>query len=180
MKEMNGSIWHTMSTQRVTPTDFICVIEISKGSKNKYEMDKETGLLILDRILHTSTHYPANYGFIPRTYGDDGDPLDVLLLCSESVQPMTLVRAYPIGVISMLDNGKNDEKIIAIPYEDPTYNTYFDIADLPAHIFEEMRHFFSVYKQLEGKSTAVDEVQGHEKALEIIRKSLSTYSEHYN
>lgn len=106
MKEVNGSIWHTMSTQRVTPTDFVCVIEISKGSKNKYELDKETGLLILDRILHTSTHYPANYGFIPRTYGDDGDPLDVLLLCSEPVQPMTLVRAYPIGVISMLDNGK--------------------------------------------------------------------------
>ena len=83
MKEVNGSIWHTMSTKRVTPTDFVCVIEISKGSKNKYELDKETGLLILDRILHTSTHYPANYGFIPRTYGDDGDPLDVLLLCSE-------------------------------------------------------------------------------------------------
>ena len=81
MKEVNGSIWHTMSTQRVTPTDFVCVIEISKGSKNKYELDKETGLLILDRILHTSTHYPANYGFIPRTYGDDGDPLDVLLFC---------------------------------------------------------------------------------------------------
>ena len=91
MKEVNNSIWHTMSTQRVTPTDFICVIEISKGSKNKYELDKETGFLILDRILHTSTHYPANYGFIPRTYGDDGDPLDVLLLCSESVQPLTLV-----------------------------------------------------------------------------------------
>ena len=114
LKEVNGSIWHTMDTRRVTPTDFICVIEISKGSKNKYELDKETGLLILDRILHTSTHYPANYGFIPRTYGDDGDPLDVLLLCSEPVQPMTLVRAYPIGVISMLDNGKNDEKIIAV------------------------------------------------------------------
>lgn len=110
MKEVNGSIWHTMSTKRVTPTDFVCVIEISKGSKNKYELDKETGLLILDRILHTSTHYPANYGFIPRTYGDDGDPLDVLLLCSEPVQPMTLVRAYPIGVISMLDNGKMTRK----------------------------------------------------------------------
>lgn len=117
MKEVNGSIWHTMSTKRVTPTDFVCVIEISKGSKNKYELDKETGLLILDRILHTSTHYPANYGFIPRTYGDDGDPLDVLLLCSEPVQPMTLVRAYPIGVISMLDNGKNDEKLIAVAFQ---------------------------------------------------------------
>ena len=179
MKEVNGSIWHTMSTQRVTPTDFVCVIEISKGSKNKYELDKETGLLILDRILHTSTHYPANYGFIPRTYGDDGDPLDVLLLCSEPVQPMTLVRAYPIGVISMLDNGKNDEKIIAIPFEDPSYNEYTDISNLPSHIFEEMRHFFSVYKQLEGKATAVDEVQGRDAAIEIIRHCIENYDKKF-
>lgn len=157
MKEVNGSIWHTMSTQRVTPTDFVCVIEISKGSKNKYELDKETGLLILDRILHTSTHYPANYGFIPRTYGDDGDPLDVLLLCSEPVQPMTLVRAYPIGVISMLDNGKNDEKIIAVPFNDPNYNCYHDISELPSHVVDEMEHFFTVYKALENKTTAVNE-----------------------
>ena len=157
MKEVNGSIWHTMSTKRVTPTDFVCVIEISKGSKNKYELDKETGLLILDRILHTSTHYPANYGFIPRTYGDDGDPLDVLLLCSEPVQPMTLVRAYPIGVISMLDNGKNDEKIIAVPFNDPNYNCYHDISELPSHVVDEMEHFFTVYKALENKTTAVNE-----------------------
>lgn len=141
MKQVNNSIWHTMDTQRVKPNDFICVIEISKGSKNKYELDKETGLLILDRILHTSTHYPANYGFIPRTYGDDGDPLDVLLLCSEPIQPMTLVRAYPIGVIFMLDNGKNDEKIIAVPYDDPNYNCYKDISDLPTHVVDEMEHF---------------------------------------
>ena len=107
----------------------------------------------MDRILHTSTHYPANYGFIPRTYGDDGDPLDVLLLCSEPVQPLTLVRAYPIGVISMLDNGKNDEKIIAVPFNDPYYNSYKDISELPKHLFEEMAHFFSVYKQLEHKKT---------------------------
>ena len=174
------NIWHDISPERIKPEDFISVIEIEKGSKKKYELDKETGFIILDRILYTSTHYPANYGFIPRTLADDGDPLDVLVLSNESIDPLVLVRCYPIGVITMLDNGKNDEKIIAIPYEDPTYNTYFDIADLPVHIFEEMRHFFSVYKQLEGKSTAVDEVQGHEKALEIIRKSLSTYSEHYN
>ena len=103
--DMHNNIWHSISSDRVAPEDFICVIEISKGSKNKYELDKETGCLMLDRILHTSTRYPANYGFIPRTYGDDGDPLDVLLLCTEPIQPMTLVRAYPIGVISMLDNG---------------------------------------------------------------------------
>ena len=176
MKEVNGSIWHTMSTQRVTPTDFVCVIEISKGSKNKYELDKETGLLILDRILHTSTHYPANYGFIPRTYGDDGDPLDVLLLCSEPVQPMTLVRAYPIGVISMLDNGKNDEKIIAVPFNDPNYNCYHDISELPGHVVDEMEHFFTVYKALENKTTAVNEKGNREEAIEVIKSVWTTTS----
>lgn len=175
MKEVNNSIWHTMSTQRVTPTDFICVIEISKGSKNKYELDKETGFLILDRILHTSTHYPANYGFIPRTYGDDGDPLDVLLLCSESVQPLTLVRAYPIGVITMLDNGKNDEKIIAVPFNDPNYNCYKDISELPPHVVQEMEHFFTIYKALENKTTTVNEKGNREEAVEVIKKCLDNY-----
>ena len=174
-KQVNGSIWHSISTSRIKPTDFICVIEISKGSKNKYELDKETGFLILDRILHTSTHYPANYGFIPRTYGDDGDPLDVLLLCSEPVQPLTLVRAYPIGVISMLDNGKNDEKIIAVPFNDPNYNSYHDITDLPPHLVEEMEHFFTVYKALEKKTTAVNEQGGKEEAVQVIEKCLNNY-----
>lgn len=151
MNGINGNIWHNINVKRVTPTDFICVIEIPKGSKTKYELDKETGYIILDRILYTSTHYPANYGFIPRTYGDDGDPLDVLLLCSEPVVPLTLVRAYPIGVISMLDGGKKDEKIIAVPFNDPNYNCYHDISELPSHVIEEMEHFFTVYKALEIK-----------------------------
>ena len=146
-----NNIWHDISPKRITPEEFIAVVEISKGSKKKYELDKETGLIILDRILHTSTHYPANYGFIPRTYGDDLDPLDVLVLCSEPLEPLTLVRCYPIGMISMIDSGRNDEKIIAIPVSDPTYNSYRDIKELPAHIFEEMQHFFRVYKNLEGK-----------------------------
>ena len=177
MKEINGSIWHSINTQRVTPTDFICVIEISKGSKNKYELDKDTGLLILDRILHTSTHYPANYGFIPRTYGDDGDPLDVLLLCSEPIQPMTLVRAYPVGVISMLDNGKNDEKIIAVPFNDPYYNCYQDISELPPHVVEEMEHFFTVYKALEGKEAVAGDVNDRKAAVEVIQRAMVHYSE---
>lgn len=172
---MINNIWHDINVQRITPTDFISVIEIPKGSKKKYELDKETGFIILDRILHTSTHYPANYGFIPRTYGDDGDPLDVLLLCSESLAPLTLVRSYPIGVISMLDNGKNDEKIIAIPFNDPTYNTYSDISELPVHIFDEMEHFFSVYKALENKTTAVNEKGGREEAIEVIKNCLDNY-----
>lgn len=168
-----------MNPKRIKPDDFIAVVEISKGSKKKYELDKESGLIILDRILYTSTHYPANYGFIPRTYGDDNDPLDVLILCSEALEPMTLVRCYPIGAISMIDNGKNDEKIIAIPYGDPTYNIYNDIEQLPAHIFKEMQHFFAVYKTLENKETAVNEVAGRAEALSVISNSIDSYIENF-
>ena len=110
------NIWHDMDSARINPEDFMVVIEIPKGSKVKYELDKQSGLLKMDRILYTSTHYPANYGFIPRTYADDLDPLDVLVLCSEQIAPLTLIRCYPIGMITMLDNGRNDEKIIAIPF----------------------------------------------------------------
>ncbi len=170
-----SNIWHDISPKRINADDFICVIEITKGSKKKYELDKESGYLILDRILHTSTHYPANYGFIPRTYGDDNDPLDVLLLCSEQIEPMTLVRAYPIGVISMIDNGRNDEKIIAIPFSDPNYNMYKDISELPSHVFDEMRHFFTVYKNLENKTTAVNEVSNRDVALQVIDKAINDY-----
>ena len=174
-----SNIWHDISPKRITAEDFICVIEISKGSKKKYELDKETGFIILDRILYTSTHYPANYGFIPRTYGDDNDPLDVLLLCSEPLEPLTLVRAYPIGVIKMIDNGRNDEKIIAIPFNDPTYNKYTNIDQLPTHIFDEMSHFFSVYKNLEHKDTAVDEVSDRVEAVKIISASIDNYIESF-
>ena len=174
-----SNIWHDISPKRITPEDFICVIEISKGSKKKYELDKETGFIMLDRILYTSTHYPANYGFIPRTYGDDGDPLDVLLLCAESLEPLSLVRAYPIGVISMIDNGRNDEKIIAIPFQDPNYNQYQNLDQLPSHIFEEMTHFFSVYKNLEHKDPAVNEVSGKESAVRVIQEAIDHYIESF-
>lgn len=174
-----SNIWHDISPERIKPDDFICVIEIPKGSRKKYELDKETGFIILDRILYTSTHYPANYGFIPRTYGDDEDPLDVLLLCSETLEPLSLVRAYPIGVISMIDNGHNDEKIIAIPYSDPNYNHYTDINQLPRHIFDEMRHFFSVYKNLENKETAVDEVENKDIALDVISHAIENYNKKF-
>ncbi len=172
-----SNIWHDIAAKRIKPEDFVCVIEISKGSKTKYELDKETGCIMLDRILYTSTQYPANYGFIPKTYGEDEDPLDVLLLCSEPLAPLTLVRAYPIGVITMIDNERCDDKIIAIPFGDPSYNQYQDISELPVHIFEEMKHFFKVYKNLENKNTAVNEVNGREKALEIIRKARADYKE---
>ena len=174
-----SNIWHDISPKRINPEDFVCVVEISKGSKKKYELDKETGYIMLDRILYTSTHYPANYGFIPRTYGDDQDPLDVLLLCSESLEPLSLVRAYPIGVISMIDNGRNDEKIIAIPFSDPTYNHYTNIDQLPKHIFDEMQHFFRVYKNLENKETAVNEVADRDTAVKVIEAAINSYIDNF-
>ena len=170
-----GNIWHDMNPARIHPDDFIAVVEIPKGSKKKYELDKETGMIILDRVLYTSTHYPANYGFIPRTYGDDGDPLDVLVISTETLDPLTLVRCYPVGYISMLDGGKRDEKIIAIPFSDPTYNQYTDLLDLPGHIFDEMAHFFTVYKALEGKDTVAGDVNGRSAAVAIIREAMDAY-----
>ncbi len=174
-----GNIWHDINPERIKPDDFIAVIEIPKGSKNKYELDKETGLIMLDRILYTSTHYPANYGFIPRTYADDLDPLDVLVLCSEPLDPLTLVRCYPIGVIKMIDNGRADEKIIAVPWSDPTYNGYRSIFALPKHVYDEMSHFFTVYKTLENKETAVDEVKDSADAIAIITAAIEHYKEKF-
>lgn len=169
------NIWHDMSPTAISPQSFSAVIEITKGSKIKYELDKKTGLLKLDRILHTSTHYPANYGFIPLTFAEDDDPLDVLVLCSEQILPMTIVTCYPIGVIKMVDNGRIDEKILAIPFSDPYYNTYSSLSELPSHVFEEMRHFFTVYKQLENKTTAVDEIGDRSEAEAIIQKCIDFY-----
>lgn len=173
------NIWHDINQERIKPENFTAVIEITKGSKVKYELDKETGLLKMDRILYTSTHYPANYGLIPKTYADDGDPLDVLVLCSQHIYPMTLVECYPIGYISMIDSGSNDEKIIAIPNDDPTYNQYNDISDLPPHIFEEMKHFFSVYKTLEKKETVVNDIHSKNEAMEIIAQTIEAYKKKF-
>jgi len=169
------NIWHDIHPGRIKAEDFYAVIEISKGSKNKYEIDKETGLLMLDRVLYTSTTYPANYGFIPRTYCDDKDPLDVLVMCTESIAPMTLVRCFPIGALIMVDGNEKDEKIIALPYGDPTYSGFRDVSDLPEHIFAEMKHFFSVYKALENKETYVSEIVGREGAVAIISKAIEQY-----
>ena len=129
--------------------------------------------------MYTATHYPANYGFIPRTYADDNDPLDVLVLCQENIDPMTLVECYPIGVITMIDSEQNDEKIIAVAKKDPFLNVYKDINDLPSHISSEIMHFFEVYKQLEEKQTVVEEVLGREEAEKIIEKAIKNYKEKF-
>ena len=174
------NVWHDIAKERIKSKKFEAFIEIPKGCKTKYELDKETGLLRLDRVLYTSTVYPANYGFIPRTFADDGDPLDVLVLCGEPLYPSTLVTCYPIGVIKMLDNGALDEKIIAIPYEDPTYNGYYDIQELPKHVFDEMMHFFEVYKMLEHKETTVKEICHRDEAMEIIDKCIENYKNKFD
>lgn len=173
------NLWHDVSRKRITPENFLSCIEIPMGSKTKYEMDKETGAIILDRILFTSTHYPQNYGFIPRTYAGDLDPLDVLVLCSEPLTPLSLVRCYPIGVFKMIDSGVIDEKIIAICANDPVYSSYKELAELPEHLFSEMRHFFQVYKMLEGRETAVSQVEGKEEAMAIIAASIQSYKDHF-
>lgn len=173
------NIWHDVGADRIKPEDFLTVIEISKGSKNKYELDKQTGLLILDRVLYTSTHYPANYGFIPRTYSEDNDPLDVLVISSENIRPLALCRCFPIGVVTMMDDGFVDNKIIAIPYKEPSWNDYRDISELPKHIVEEICHFFSVYKSLEGKETAIMKVGSASEARDIIAASIKAYNDRY-
>ena len=170
------NIWHDIDPHVINPDKFCAVIEIPKGSSCKYEMDKYTGMLRLDRILYTSTHYPANYGFIPRTYADDKDPLDVLVLCNHHLYPLTLIDVRPIGVMRMIDDEALDDKIIAVPVSDPSYNSYNTIDDLPSHIFDEMMHFFTVYKQLENKQTAVKELFGPEEAKKIIKECIKNYN----
>ena len=174
-----NNIWHDVSPERIKPNDFLCVIEIPKGSRKKYELDKETGILILDRILHTSTHYPANYGFIPRTYAQDGDPLDVLVLCTEGIMPMTVVECYPIGVIKMIDDGAVDEKIIAVCENDPYHNSFRDVSELPNHLFHEIKHFYEVYKMLEHKETIVNKVEGAEVARRVIAECIESYKQEF-
>ena len=170
------NIWHDISSEAIKPNDFSAVIEIPKGSNCKYELDKETGMLRLDRVLYTSTHYPANYGFIPHTFADDGDPLDVLVLCAQPIYPMTLIRVYPIGVMRMIDSGALDDKIIAVPFSDPSYFGITSIDELPSHIFDEIMHFFTVYKQLENKQTAVKELFGRAEAERIVGEAIDCYN----
>ncbi|MFA7376682.1 MAG: inorganic diphosphatase [Acholeplasmataceae bacterium] len=171
------NIWHDIDENRISPERFVACIEISKGSKKKYELDKDTGMIILDRVLYTSTHYPANYGFIPRTYAGDNDPLDVLVLCQEDIEPLSPVNCIPIGVIKMIDSDQVDEKIIAIAVGDPSLAQYNDISELPGHLLNEMGHFFEVYKSLEGKKTYILDIGDKKAAEDIINDSLKRYRE---
>jgi inorganic pyrophosphatase len=158
------------------PEYFRAVIEIPKGSSNKYELDKPSGLLKLDRVLSSAVYYPANYGFIPQTYAEDDDPLDVLVYCTEAIPPMTLCNARAVGMMTMIDQGKPDHKIISVLSDDPIYNDFRTAASFPKHIFRMLRRFFEDYKTLEGKEVLVDEIQPVDAALRVIEESLTAYS----
>ena len=169
--------WHDVTPGEHLPLEFNALVEIPMGSSVKYELDKKTGLLRLDRVLYSAVYYPANYGFIPQTYAEDDDPLDVLVLCQEAVAPMTLVTARAIGLMTMIDSGKRDHKILAVAVDDPEYNGFQEAAELPGHRLHMLRRFFQDYKYLEGKAVEVDEIQPAEIALPVIEESLQRYSQ---
>jgi inorganic pyrophosphatase len=171
--------WHGAQYGDSAPETVNAVIEIAQGSKTKYEVDKATGLLRLDRVIYSSFHYPVNYGFIPRTLGEDGDPLDILVLCSESIQPLCLVQATVIGNMQMIDNNQGDDKIIAVATNDPAVNHFRHINELNRHFIDVLRNFFEQYKVLEKKSVRIDDFQPKEKALDIIRDAIKRYSDNY-
>ena len=168
--------WHdTYIDNTLVKTSFPAIIEIPKGSTNKYELDKETGLLRLDRVLYSAVHYPADYGFIPRTYCDDGDPLDVLVLGQEPVYPLTIVEARGVGVMRMRDEKGIDDKIVAVSVRDPSFADYTNKDQLPAHVFRQVRRFFEDYKVLENKQVVVEDLLGPEDALKIILEAMELY-----
>jgi inorganic pyrophosphatase len=168
--------WHGAHYGKKSPQIVNGLIEIPQGSRAKYEIDKQTGLLKLDRIIHSSFHYPINYGFIPQTLGHDGDPLDILVMCSESIQPLCLVEATVIGNMQMIDNGERDDKIIAVATQDPTVNHFSDINELPRHFIAVLRNYFENYKVLENKVVEIDEFQNKETAYAIIQEAIEFYS----
>ena len=171
--------WHGAHYGSNAPAHVNALIEISQGSRAKYEIDKVTGLLKLDRVIYSYFHYPVNYGFIPRTLGEDNDPLDILVICSESIQPLCLVEATVIGNMQMIDNGEKDDKIIAVASEDPSVNHTSDINDLPSHFFAVLKNYFEQYKVLEDKRVLIDEFQDKATAYRIINDSIERYQQRF-
>lgn len=171
-----GHAWHDVSPGERLPEEFDAVIEIPMGSSVKYELDKRTGMLRLDRILYSAVFYPANYGFIPMTLAEDDDPLDVLVLCQQAVDPLTLVEARAIGLMTMIDNGKKDHKILAVAINDPEYNSFQDAKQLPSHRLNMLRRFFQDYKTLEHKLVEVDELEPAKAAVPVIEEALQRYT----
>lgn len=177
---MNFNPWHNVAKGNSSPDLVNGIIEIPKGTRAKYELDKESGLLKLDRVIFSSMYYPANYGFIPQSYCDDKDPLDILILSQIDIVPMCIVPAKVIGVMRMLDNGEADDKIIAVADGDPSVNHINDINELPEHFISELRNFFEDYKKLEKKTVVIEEFLGKEMALKILNESFILYNEKFS
>ncbi len=172
--------WHDMQIGNLAPKVISAIVEVPKSSKIKYEMDKETGMIRVDRILFSSVHYPANYGFIPQTYGEDNDPLDILVLGQEAFVPLAVVRASPIGLMKMLDQGQVDDKIIAVHTDDAEYNHIESLEDLPPHRMKEIRVFFEHYKELENKVVNVENLFNREAAYNVIKKASDLYKQKFS
>jgi inorganic pyrophosphatase len=172
--------WHDVPIGEDAPDELNIVIEVPKGSKVKYELGKDTGLLVVDRILYSSVVYPENYGFIPQTLADDDDPLDVIVLMQEPVQPMSILEVRPIGLLPMVDEGENDENIICVHVEDPQYAEYSHVNEFPEHRLNEIKQFFKEYKNLEEKEVEVGDVSGPEEAIEYIRHAIEQYKKQFS
>jgi inorganic pyrophosphatase len=180
MNKMNVSHpWHGVPYGNLAPRIVNAIIEIPQGARAKYESDKDSGLLKLDRVIYSSFYYPVNYGFIPQTYGDDRDPLDILVITSLPVVPLCLMEAKVLGVMQMIDNGDGDDKIIAVAAKDPGVNHYNNIEELPKHFFDELRHFFEEYKKLENKAVKVEEFQDKTMALKVIENAIAFYKQEF-
>jgi len=173
------NLWHEISAGKNTPKEVNVIVEIPRGSKNKYEIDKETGLIALDRAMHTAQDYPFDYGFIPQSFWDDNDALDVILLTTYPLALGILVNARPVGLMNMVDSGDNDDKIIAVPVDDPRWDEVKDISDVNKHTIKEMEHFFSTYKKIQNKEVAVTGFQNYKAAREAIIRGLVLYKEKY-
>ena len=173
------NLWRELPPGRNPPEEITAVIEIPFGTRNKYELDKHTGLIRLDRVLFSSMHYPGDYGFIPRTLHLDGDPMDIVVLVKEQTFPGCLIDTRPLGVLRMLDRGEPDDKILAVPLNDPYYHEFFDIADIPQHLLKEIEHFFERYKDLEGKRVQILGWEKSDVAMRIIRESIDRYDSEY-
>jgi inorganic pyrophosphatase len=171
--------WHDLTPGANVPEEFDAVIEIPRGSNVKYELDKSSGLIRVDRVLYSAVYYPANYGFIPRTLAEDGDPLDVLVLCQEAVVPLALIHARTVGLMTMVDSGTMDHKIIAVATQDPEFNGYQEASQIPSHYLLTLRRFFQDYKQLEKKTVEVDEIGSAKTAYPVLREALKRYSLKY-
>jgi inorganic pyrophosphatase len=172
--------WHDVPIGDDVPDEINIVVEISKGSKVKYELDKDTGLLEVDRVLYSSVVYPENYGFIPQTLADDDDPLDAIVLMQEPIQPMSLLEVRPIGLLPMVDEGENDENILCVHVEDPQYEAFTHVNELPEHRLNEIKQFFKEYKNLEQKEVEVGEISGPEDAFEYIRRAIERYKKQFS